>query len=595
MYRPVLDAVSGSLFLTAIVAMLPLMTLFVLLGVLRITAWKAALVSLLVSVVVAVVAYSMPVGQALDAGVEGAAFGFFPILWIVINAIWVYNMTVVTGHFDVLRRSFAKVSDDQRIQAVIIAFCFGALMEALAGFGTPVAITTVMLIALGFKPMKAAVVALVANTAPVAFGALAVPITTLATVSGLPEHTLAQIVGRQTPLLGVFVPMALVFIIDKGRGVRETLPATLTCGITFAIAQFVTSNFISTQLTDIVASLVSAASVVLLLRVWRPATPFVEAPEVGTVAGAAGAAGAASAAGTAGTAGTAAGSRRGSAARGSGAATGSAISGYPVGQSGGTSAELAARDRDHHDSGSDVFKAYAPYLIIIAVFSITQIPVIRDAFAAPTKSFQWPGLDLQSASGKPSSVPLFKLNWLAAAGTLMVIAGLITIPVIGISVAKAFRAYLDTYRQLAAAILTVMAVLGLAYVMNASGQTATLGTWVAGAGAAFAFLSPILGWLGVAVTGSDTSSNSLFGALQVSAAKQVGLSPALMAAANSSGGVLGKMISPQNLAIAAAAVGMSGKEGHIFRQIVGWSLGFLAFMCVIVYLQSTAVLSWMLP
>jgi len=583
MYRPHLDAVAGSLALTAIVAMLPLITLFVLLGVLRITAWKAALVSLLVSVVVAVLAYNMPIGQALDAGVEGAAFGFFPILWIVINAIWVYNMTVVTGHFDVLRRSFAKVSDDQRIQAVIIAFCFGALMEALAGFGTPVAITTVMLIALGFRPIKAAVVALVANTAPVAFGALAVPITTLATVTGLPEHTLAQIVGRQTPLLGLFVPMALVFIIDGVRGVRATLPATLTCGLTFAIAQFVTSNYVSTQLTDIVASLVSAASVVLLLRFWQPAHPYVEAEEVGTEVRAAG---------------VSHGSRGISKPGSSFAEVDEEVreSGYPIGMvTGATAAELAERDRQHHDTASDVFKAYAPYLIIIAVFSIAQIPVIKDALAAPSRAFQWPGLDLQSASGKPSTVPLFKFNWLAAAGTLMLIAGLITIPVIGISPVKAFRAYLDTYRQLAAAIVTVMAVLGLAYVMNSSGQTATLGTWMAGAGAAFAVLSPILGWLGVAVTGSDTSSNSLFGALQVSAAKEIGLSPALMAAANSSGGVLGKMISPQNLAIAAAAVGMSGKEGDIFRQVVAWSLGFLAFMCVIVYLQSTAVLSWMLP
>ena len=260
-----------------------------------------------------------------------------------------------------------------------------------------------------------------------------------------------------------------------------------------------------------------------------------------------------------------------------------------------TGDELGGGDRGHHDSGNEVFKAYAPYLIIIAVFSISQIPAIKAALAAPTVSFQWPGLDLQTASGQPSAIPRFNFNWLAAAGTLMVIAGLITIPVIGISPAKAFRAYLQTYRQLFAAIVTVMAVLGLAYVMNASGQTASLGAWMAGAGAAFAILSPILGWLGVAVTGSDTSSNSLFGALQVTAANQVGLSPALMAAANSSGGVLGKMISPQNLAIAAAAVGMSGREGDIFRRILGWSLGFLAFMCVIVYLQTTPVLSWMLP
>jgi len=306
----------------------------------------------------------------------------------------------------------------------------------------------------------------------------------------------------------------------------------------------------------------------------------VEAEEVSTVAA---------------TPGTSGGSRSESATRPSGSGIGAAVghTGYPIARDAGT--PPAADDSSHHDSGSEVFKAYAPYLIIIAVFSIAQIPFIRDALAAPSKAFQWPGLDLQTASGKPSTLPTFKLNWLAAAGTLMVIAGLITIPVIGISVAKAFRAYLDTYRQLAFAIITVMAVLGLAYVMNSSGQTATLGTWMAGAGAAFAVFSPILGWLGVAVTGSDTSSNSLFGALQVSAANKTGLSPALMAAANSSGGVLGKMISPQNLAIAAAAVGMSGKEGDIFRKVIGWSLGFLAFMCVIVYLQSTAVLSWMLP
>ncbi|MEO3938108.1 L-lactate permease [Dermatophilaceae bacterium Soc4.6] len=576
MYKPVLDAVGGSLFLTALLAMVPLLLLFVMLGVLRISAWKAALASLAAAVLIAVAVYSMPVGQALLAGSEGAAFGFFPILWIVINAIWVYNMTVATGHFDVLRRSFAKVSDDQRIQAVIIAFCFGALLEALAGFGTPVAITSVMLIALGFRPLKAAVVALVANTAPVAFGALAVPITTLATVSQQPEHSLAQMVGRQTPILAIFVPMALVFIIDKGKGVRETLPATLTCGVSFAIAQYVTSNFISTQLTDIVASLVGALSVVLLLRVWQPSGAYVETGDDTT--------------------GTSAASRipAGSATRAVGAGSGDD---HPVGAGVGTLEELAARDRDAVDSRNDVLKAYSPYLIIVAIFVLTQLPGIKDAFASKVlnPSFQWPGLHLQTAAGKASTLPTFKLGLLSAAGTLMVIAGLVTIPVIGISPSRALKAYVETYRQLFAAIVTVMAVLGLAYVMNASGQTATLGTWLAASGALFALISPILGWLGVAVTGSDTSSNSLFGALQVSAAKQTGLSPLLLAAANSSGGVLGKMVSPQNLAIAAAAVGMSGREGDIFRKVVGWSLGFLVLMCLIVFLQSTAVLSWMVP
>ncbi len=570
MYRPVLDAVGGSLLLTALVAMLPLLSLFVMLGVFRLTAWKAAIISLVVSVLVAIIAYSMPTGQAVMSGVEGAVFGFFPILWIVINAIWVYNMTVVTGHFDVLRRSFARISDDQRIQAVIVAFCFGALLEALAGFGTPVAITSVMLIALGFRPLKAAVVALVANTAPVAFGALAVPITTLASVSGIPEDTLGAIVGRQTPVLALFVPMALVFIIDKGKGVKATLPATLVCGVSFAIAQFVTSNYLSVQLSDIVASLFSAACVVLLVRVWRPTEAFVDTSEDEEDV-------------LVSSAGTAVGS-------GSGASGGGD---EPVAE-GMSLDDIEARDAKAHDTPADVVKAYAPYLVIIAVFVITQLPGVKDLFDKPTVSFQWPGLDLQTPGGDPSTIPTFKLNWLSAAGTLMIISGLISIPILGISPAKAFKAYLDTYKQLVGAIVTVMAVLGLAYVMNASGQTSTLGEWMAGAGGAFAIISPILGWLGVAVTGSDTSSNSLFGALQVQAARETGLSQALMAAANSSGGVLGKMVSPQNLAIAAAAVGMSGREGDIFRKVLKWSLAFLVFMCVLVYLQTTPVLEWML-
>src|SRR4051794_26322539 len=270
MYQQVLDPVAHSLGWSSLVAAIPLAVLFVLLGVLRVTAWLAALISLAVSIVIAVAVYPMPLGKALLAGSEGAAFGFWPILWIVINALWIYNMTVATGHFAVLRRSFAKVSSDMRIQGVIIAFCFGALLEALAGFGTPVAITSVMLIALGFRPVKAATVALVANTAPVAFGAVAVPITTLSTVTGLPGDTLGSMVGRQTPILGVFVPIALVFIIDGKRGVRQTLPATLVCGFSFGIVQYATSNFVSVALTDIAASLVSVAATVGFLRVWTP-------------------------------------------------------------------------------------------------------------------------------------------------------------------------------------------------------------------------------------------------------------------------------------------------------------------------------------
>jgi lactate permease len=569
MYRQVLDPVAGSLAVTSLFAALPLATLFVLLGVVRMKAWKASLVALAVALAVAVVVYGMPVGQAVLAGTEGAAFGFFPILWIVINAIWIYNMTVVTGHFDVLRRSMARVSDDLRVQGVIVAFCFGALLEALAGFGTPVAITSVMLIGLGFRPIKAATVALVANTAPVAFGALGVPITTLATVTQLPQDTLGAMAGRQTPILALFVPIALVFLIDGKRGVRQTLPVTLVCGISFAVAQFVTSNYISVPLTDIVAALVSVAATVLFLRVWQPAERYVEAPESVSAE---------------------------AEVRSPVAAGGVASDGTHATDLGaGDVDEYAQRDAAAHDTPAEVAKAYAPYMVIIAVFVLAQLPPVKAVLDSVTTSFSWPGLHVQNSAGKAVALTTFKFNWLNNGGSLLVIAGLLTIPVIGISLAKAFRAYLDTYRQLATAIATVMAVLALAYVMNTSGQTGTLGAWMAGAGAAFALLSPILGWLGVAVTGSDTSSNSLFGALQVAAAHKAGLSDVLMAASNSSGGVLGKMISPQNLAIAAAAVGIAGREGDLFRKVLWWSVGFLVLMCALVFLQSTPLLSWMVP
>ena len=270
------DPVAHSLGVSSLVAALPLIVLFVLLGVLRVRAWLASVIGLAVALIVAVAAYSMPVGDALNSGALGAAFGFFPIMWIVINAIWIYNLTVRTGHFDVLRRSFASISADQRIQAIIIAFCFGALMEALAGFGTPVAISSVMLIALGFRPLKAATVALVANTAPVAFGALAVPITTLATVTKLPLDDLGSMVGRQTPVLAVFVPLALVFLVDGRRGVRQVWPAALLCGLVFGVFQYLASNYWSIPLADIIASLASALAVLAFIRVWQPKEGYIE-------------------------------------------------------------------------------------------------------------------------------------------------------------------------------------------------------------------------------------------------------------------------------------------------------------------------------
>jgi lactate permease len=553
----------GSLALSSLVAVLPLLTLFVLLGGLRVRAWLASLVGLAVALLVAVIAYRMPVGQALLAGTEGAVFGFFPILWIVINALWIYQMTVVSGHFDVLRRSFGSVSSDQRVQAVIIAFCFGALLEALAGFGTPVAICTVMLIALRFSPLKAAVVALVANTAPVAFGAIAVPITTLASVTGLPEEALGAMVGRQTPILAVFVPFVLVGLVDGAKGLRETWPVALVAGLVFGLAQFATSNYLSLPLTDIVAALLSAGAVVLWVRVRPPRHAAVTTDTAADTREPVGVGG------------------------GPTDTTGDAP--------GGTGGSAAPEGHEDHslDSRRDTVLAYAPYLIIIALFSIQQIPPVSDALKATTVKFSWPGLNVVTEAGKPVSTQTFNFNWLEAAGTILLIAGVVTAIVLRLRPGAAVAAYGRTLVQLRTAIVTVMAVLALAYVMNTSGQTLTLGGLLAGTGGFFAVLSPVLGWLGVAVTGSDTSANSLFGSLQVTAARGAGLDPILLAAANSSGGVLGKMISPQNLAIAASAVAMSGREGEILRRVLLWSLVFLAGMCLLVYLQSTPVLGWM--
>jgi lactate permease len=405
-----------------------------------------------------------------------------------------------------------------------------------------------MLMALGFRPIQAAAVALIANTAPVAFGALATPITTLGTVTSgaaddprLNTDTLGAMVGRQTPLLAVVVPLILVAVIDGKRGVKQTWPAALIAGVVFAVAQFVASNYISVPLTDIIAALVAAAAVMLLLRVWRP----VESPDLSAPA------------------------------------------------EGGGGVAVATK----RDTNTEVLRAYAPYLIIIVIFALANLGPIKDALATSpwTVKFAWPGLDILGENGKPLASTTFTLGWLPAAGTLMILAGILTAVILRVRPGRALKAYADTYVELRHAIVTVMAVLALAYVLNQSGQTNTLGEFLAGAGAFFVFLSSILGWIGVAVTGSDTSANALFGALQVQTAADAGLDPVLLAAANSSGGVLGKMISPQNLAIAAAAVGMAGKEGDIFRRVVGWSVLLLLVMCILVTLQATPVLDWMVP
>jgi lactate permease len=573
MFQQILDPIAGSLVISALCAALPLVLLFVLLGVFKVKAPMAALASLALSLVLATVGWRMPVSQALSATAAGIFYGLFPILWILVNALWIYRLTVATPWFEVLGRTIRSISNDLRILSILIAFCFGALLESLAGFGAPVAISAAMLMAAGMKPLKSAVVSLLANTAPVAFGAMAAPIIALNGVTGLPLHDLSSMAGRQTPFIALIVPLLLVFIVDGRRGVKQTWPVALVAGAAFGLAQFVTSNFFAVELTDVVAAVVTVAAVLLMLKVWQP-------KETVGMDGAAEGAPEEERAAVA----VAAGSRD----AGDGAGTGHAAA---VPAAGSTVPTDNSRPEPRQ-----IWMAIAPYLIIIAVFSVAQLPFVKTWLGqVGSVTFAWPGLDITDSAGKPVAATKFKLDHLKATGTLLLFSGLLTMALYKISASQGLRIYRDTLVQLRWTIVTVTAVLGLSFVMNLSGQTTTLGFALASAGGFFAILSPLIGWIGVALTGSDTSSNSLFGQMQATAAAQTGLSPVLMAAANSSAGVMGKMLSLQNLAVAAAAVGLDGAEGTLFRKLLGWSLGLLALITVLIFLQSTPVLGWMVP
>ncbi|HWJ52715.1 MAG TPA: L-lactate permease [Propionibacteriaceae bacterium] len=562
----------GSLTVSALVALLPLLTIFVLLGALRWKAHWAGLASLVVAIIVAVAAYGMPVGLAVLSATEGAVFGLFPIMWIVFTAIWLYQVTVVSGRFEDLRAAFHLISDDPRVQAIIIAFCFGGLLEALAGFGAPVAITGVMLMALGFSPIRAAVVVLLANTAPVAFGAIGTPIITAGVLTGIPYAEIGAYVGRQTPILAFVVPLLLVLLVDGMRGVRQTWPVALAVGVTFAVAQFLASNYLSVELTDIVAALAGLVAAVVMLRVWTPkggdeASARLHGEYESEM-------------------------RDGSDVTDGGVAN-------PSG--GGVQTQTAKQALAEHAAGltrGRMLMAFFPYLLVIVVFSLAKLfkPLSTFLVGRDVK-IAWPGLDgnVLSSAGKPVTSTVYNFQWLSSPGSLLLICGFIVALVYRVPIGRALRELAATAVKLRWAFLTVAMVLALAYVMNLSGQTITIGTWIAGTGAAFAFLSPILGWLGTAVTGSDTSANALFATLQQTAAQQAGLDPTLLVAANTSGGVVGKMISPQNLTIAATAVGIVGRESDLFRKTVLWSVALLVVLCVLIGLQSTPVLGWMLP
>ncbi len=546
----------GGLTVSALVALLPLATMFFTLGVLRWKAHWAGLSSLAVAILVAVFAFQMPFGLAALTATQGAAFGIFPITWIVLTAVWLYELTVVSGRFEDLRATFNLISDDPRILAILIAFCFGGLLEALAGFGAPVAITGVMLMAVGFPAFRAAATVLLANTAPVAFGAIAIPIITAGNLTGIPYTEIGAYVGHQTPVLALFVPLLLVLIADGWRGVRETWPVALSIGIAFAVAQWVSATWLSVELTDVIASLAGLGVGVGVLQLWKP-----RGTEEAKV-------------------------------RLAGIHDEEAKAGLV------STLNLERHAITARPTQGRIWMALFPYLLIIAVFALAKlVKSLESALESTTLLIPWPGLDgrLLTDTGEVSTSTIYKFQWLSSPGTLLLLSGIVVAIVYRVPAAEAVRTFGRQVYKLRWTFLTIGSVLALAYVMNLSGQTITIGTWIAGTGAAFAFLSPILGWIGTAVTGSDTSANALFATLQQSAAEGAGIDPTLLVASNTAGGVVGKMISPQNLAIAATAVGLVGHESDIFRKVIWWSLGLLLALCLLIGLQSTPVLSWMLP
>jgi L-lactate transport len=526
-YIPVAD----SLTLSATLAAVPLAGLLLLLGVFRKPSWMAALSGLGLALVVALFAYGMPVSLAVSSTLMGAAFGLFPIGWILFNAILLYQLTVKSGKFEVIKHSLGNLTADRRLQALLIAFAFGAFLEGGAGFGSPVAVAAAMLVGLGFTPFYAAVLCLLANTAPVAFGSIGIPVITLAGITGLPLDRLSAGVGRICAPVSVWIPAYLVVVMSGFRGLMAVWPAALVCGVAFALSQFLVSNYIGPHLTDIIAALATIFGLVVLLKLWRPKEVMTELP-----------------------------------------------------------------DREHqspqdpqqpqvelpHHSGKEIFAAWVPYLLLVVFVLAWGIPAARPYLDLATFQLSWPALDgavmrVAPLVETPSAYPaIFKLDLLAASGTACMLACIVAAMFLRISPARFLQTVREVAMQLAKPMITISAVLGLSFLMNYSGATMTLGLAFAATGALFPFFSALLGWLGVFLTGSDTAANALFGNLQVVTAGQLGLNPVLMASSNSAGGVMGKMISLQSIAVAVAAAGMAtSEESRLFRYTLRHSL-FLA-------------------
>jgi lactate permease len=538
------EPLAGSLGASAAVAALPIVVLFIMLAVLRRASWQAALSALGTALVVALLVYGMPVSIALAATVFGAATGIFPIAWIVFTSILLYRLAVETGKFETIKDSVGNLTDDRRLQAMFIAFSFGAFIEGAAGFGAPVAISGAMLAGLGFNPFYAAGICLLANTAPVAFGSIGIPVTTLANITGLPVLPLSAMVGRLCAMVSIIIPGYLIVVMSGPKRALEVLPAIIACGVSFAGMQFYVSNYMGPELTDILSSLTCIIVMVLVLKLWKPRTIM------------------------------------------------------------RLEGDTPASATMHRHSAGELFMAWVPYLFLVVFvltwgepsikaainnWTDTLLPASVPQHATLPNRILMPGLHnlvTQIPPVVPKPAPygaLYELNWLSASGTACLLAAIATAIVLRVSPSRFVGVYKATFKQLSMAIVTIACMLGLAQLMNYSGMTSTLGlAMAAGSGGAFPFFSAVVGWLGVFLTGSDTSANALFGNLQVVTANALGLNPVLTASVNSAAGVMGKMISVQSIAVAVAATGMTAAdEGRLFRFTIKHSILLMMVMGVI--------------
>ncbi|MDR2996132.1 MAG: L-lactate permease [Bacillus cereus] len=542
----------GNIWISAAVALIPIIFFFLALAVFRMKGYVAGFITVVLTILVALFAYKMPFTMAMAATGYGFLYGLWPIAWIIIMSVFLYKISVKTGQFDVIRASVLSITNDHRLLVILIGFSFGAFLEGAAGFGAPVAITAALLAGLGLNPLYAAGLCLIANTAPVAFGAMGIPITVAGQVTGIDPHKIGQMAGHQLPFLSLFVPFFIVFLMDGFKGVRQTWPALFVAGSSFAITQFITATFLGPELPDITSALVSLVSLSLFLKVWQPKEIYQSGQANSEVAA---------------------------------ATTATSMPKLTVGK---------------------VVKAWSPFIILTVMVVIWSQSFFKALFApggaleSLVFKFEVPGLHnlvmkAEPIVNKPTPYEaILKLDILSATGTAILIACIISIFILKMSAKDAVATFKATLNELKMPILSIGFVLGFAFIANYSGLSSTLALALAGTGGLFPFFSPFLGWIGVFLTGSDTSANALFSNLQAITAQQVGVSEVLLVAANTTGGVTGKMISPQSIAIACAAVGLAGKESDLFRFTVKHSLFFVIIVGIMTYVQAY-YLTWMIP